>query len=101
MSLYEWTHDHETSADYGKVRLDDSKGDRDDDCAGHVDVVEEAGNKIDSHRTDDARSVIQKLEPCLICAGASRGRYGKVLQRTGSEHTTRQEPHARTDFPLQ
>ena len=65
VSLYEWTHDHETSADYGKVRLNNTKGDRNDHCVGHVVVVEMAGNKMDSHRTDDARSMMQTLEPCL------------------------------------
>ena len=76
VSLYEWAHDHETSANYGKVRLDDAKGDRDDYCAGHVDVVEKAGNQINSHRTNDARSMNETLEPCLERAGVSKGEGG-------------------------
>ena len=54
-------YDHETSADYGEVGFDDSKGGRDDDGASQIISMKEAGDEVDAERTNDACSVLWTL----------------------------------------
>ena len=77
VSFQEWSHDHEAAAGYGKIGFDDAERGRNDNGAGEVDGVEEAGNVVVSDCTDDTCPVIRRLDSWLLSA---RKRYAQALR---------------------